>query len=215
MGLLSVGLWQLTAGGFRVYWRLYWGFDICARDTESTIWTRQALHISLLSLLVSLSSLRRCCCCYHQQKHTHTCSYIPVPSYIQTSTNQLWSEISSQKWTYCGIMCKKCTRILLLLCYKLNQEITWASTWMHTHTHTGVCAHTHAHIDRESGQCADLSKPFLNVYCSEQQEKREGGDSSSCSLCFRSVLFTFLMTQWGTNNVNKTIYNSGTLNKCK
>lgn len=33
---------------------------------------------------------------------------------------------------------------------------------------------THTGRDGESGQCADLRKPFLNVYCSGQQEERGG-----------------------------------------
>lgn len=140
------------------------------------IWSVRALHV--LSPHVPLSHLS--CCCYHQQKHAHT--YIPFLSHSHPNES-----------TFASILV-----LILILGNTEMRNITFfpnlwsvrSGKYLSMYTATFKCKQTGG----KSGRCADLSKPFLNVYCSVLQERSRGWmccmyQPAACSV-FISVFHT-------------------------
>ncbi len=114
----------------------------------------------------------------HTHTHTHINIYPRPVSHSDVKKSTLTRFVLTKIFLlwYVHMYVCVCVYVCVSLYCRHNQGIT------HTHIHT------HTHTDRESGQCADLSKPFLNVYCSVQLEERGGWTLSyvptSCSLCY-------------------------------
>ncbi len=143
----------------------------------SAIWSLWALHIGLLSLLVPLSRLS----CYHQQNHTHAHSHTHTHTYWHVCWCLSCVTFRSEKIEQIHFD-QECTlkQIFIVMLFVIYPNVSVCVSVCvrasHAHTHT----HTHKQTDRESGQCADLSKPFLNVYCSVQR-REEGAPSVFCT----------------------------------
>lgn len=144
-----------------------WVTSVSVR-TESRLYGHSGLFTSACWVCSSLCHVwAAAAATISRNAHTPAHTYVAPPFHILIRTQPLGSGMCSQTCFSCYL-----SYIHMFFCTRTVKEsdahtCVWA---IHAHTHT----EKERGRERESGQCADQGQPFLNVYCSEQWDKRVG-----------------------------------------